>query len=351
MYIESERDPAKDPVLLWTNGGPGAASLFGLFVELGPYQLSDDSLATAAYNKTSWGTRPNTLCAPKTQDTQRDIKLDDAPQQPGPPPLKSHILPFLAPRRHPDALPQPLCVDVVCLCPRHQLAPSRWLFVLPPGWPEWKWHILRRLVSKKTSHVPARAPACSRAPGAGTILGRRTTTSSSLSRSSRATLRRGRGTFTSRGRATQASTSPPSPKRWPFLSSQAPGHCATPARLSSHPQTLTEPCNTETLQILQYNEVSTKAAQINLKGFAVGDACVGSEVNCGAEGPLSTIEFFRGHGEYVCTVIWFSNNHHDSHEYGDKLEAQSGEMWTGRGLAHILSRLLLPATLPFGCHP
>lgn len=52
VYIESERDPATDPLVLWTNGGPGAASLFGLFVELGPYQLSDESLATASYNKT-----------------------------------------------------------------------------------------------------------------------------------------------------------------------------------------------------------------------------------------------------------------------------------------------------------
>ena len=50
--IESEGNPKTDPVVLWYNGGPGAASMFGLLVELGPYMLNEDSLKTEGYNQT-----------------------------------------------------------------------------------------------------------------------------------------------------------------------------------------------------------------------------------------------------------------------------------------------------------
>lgn len=52
-FIESHSsNPEKDPVLLWTNGGPGAASLWGLFTELGPFYLSSTSLKTYQFNTT-----------------------------------------------------------------------------------------------------------------------------------------------------------------------------------------------------------------------------------------------------------------------------------------------------------
>jgi len=52
VFIESENDPANDPVIVWYNGGPGADSMFGMFVELGPYYLNQDSLDDPKYNET-----------------------------------------------------------------------------------------------------------------------------------------------------------------------------------------------------------------------------------------------------------------------------------------------------------
>ena len=57
MYFESEGDPTTDPLILWTNGGPGCSGLLGLFSELGPWRPTKDSITgklKLSINPYSW---------------------------------------------------------------------------------------------------------------------------------------------------------------------------------------------------------------------------------------------------------------------------------------------------------
>ena len=61
-FFESRRDPAKDDMIFWTNGGPGCSSAMGLFMELGPCRIvqeaakdgGDDAEIKLKYHPQSW---------------------------------------------------------------------------------------------------------------------------------------------------------------------------------------------------------------------------------------------------------------------------------------------------------
>ena len=75
-FWESEGDPQKDPLLVWSNGGPGAGSEFGAFTELGPLLLYDESLKTADFNATGV---PSLFQNPQAWTKVASLLIYDAP--------------------------------------------------------------------------------------------------------------------------------------------------------------------------------------------------------------------------------------------------------------------------------
>lgn len=51
-YVESERNPEVDPIIMWIQGGPGGSSIGGGWLEMGPLSLDSRSLATPSYKET-----------------------------------------------------------------------------------------------------------------------------------------------------------------------------------------------------------------------------------------------------------------------------------------------------------
>ena len=60
VFIESLGNVTTDPVLLWSNGGPGCSSLLGLFAENGPYILDNNEFKCIA-NEYPWNANASLL--------------------------------------------------------------------------------------------------------------------------------------------------------------------------------------------------------------------------------------------------------------------------------------------------
>jgi carboxypeptidase C (cathepsin A) len=60
-FVESQRDPVNDPLLYWTNGGPGSSSVaFGFWTEHGPFRLADNGTTVELYEY-SWNKKASVL--------------------------------------------------------------------------------------------------------------------------------------------------------------------------------------------------------------------------------------------------------------------------------------------------
>lgn len=64
-FVESENNPATDPVVLWMNGGPGCSSLDGYFYEQGPLHfvsdLTNDDVPALQLNPNRWNKIANMI--------------------------------------------------------------------------------------------------------------------------------------------------------------------------------------------------------------------------------------------------------------------------------------------------
>jgi len=60
VFVESESDPANDPVVIWFNGGPGCSSMLAFMQENGPIAIDDgeDYIKTNPY---PWNQRANMI--------------------------------------------------------------------------------------------------------------------------------------------------------------------------------------------------------------------------------------------------------------------------------------------------
>jgi len=58
-FVQSQSNPATDPVVVWFNGGPGCSSMEGFMAEHGPLHMNDDD--TISMNPNAWNQKANMI--------------------------------------------------------------------------------------------------------------------------------------------------------------------------------------------------------------------------------------------------------------------------------------------------
>jgi len=62
VAVDDQRDLISGtPLIIWLNGGPGASSLVGLFLENGPFSMGDDAAGTVSVRSESWNQEAHLL--------------------------------------------------------------------------------------------------------------------------------------------------------------------------------------------------------------------------------------------------------------------------------------------------
>ena len=76
MFIESQRHPPSDPVVLWFNGGPGCSTMMAVTQEHGPYVVFDGD-TYFSFNEWSWNKEANMIYVESPAGIGYSYCLDD----------------------------------------------------------------------------------------------------------------------------------------------------------------------------------------------------------------------------------------------------------------------------------
>lgn len=82
-FVESQNSPTKDPLMLWTNGGPGCTGLGGFLSEQGPFRAGKDGKVLTT-NENSWTKLANMVFIEQPVGvgfSKTDLKIDYGDEQ------------------------------------------------------------------------------------------------------------------------------------------------------------------------------------------------------------------------------------------------------------------------------